>query len=120
MKNYDVLEIDNNEYKFFVISTSYETPLSYLTSINQELLPNYSCKVIFDFLLCSGNSSDRFYEAYFDGHEVKKSSFKNLKVEKKDDLRKISSAYLMEHKDYLNNSVLSSIQINMLSRGISI
>lgn len=121
MKTYDILRTDMTEYPYFVISTSYETPLSNMENISQELSSfQNEFKIIFDFLLCSGNSSERFYEAFFDGKELKFNSFKNLNIDKKNKLRKISCEYLKEHSGYLENSVLNSHQIKMLEKGIVI
>ncbi|KEQ25186.1 type II toxin-antitoxin system RnlB family antitoxin [Paenibacillus tyrfis] len=121
MKTYDLVQIENKEYPYFVISTSYETPLTQLSQLTQELSAYQNAfKIVFDFLLCSGNSSDRFYEAFFDGKELIKTSFKNLNLDKKNELRKFSCDYFRNHKDYLENSVLNTYQKKMLEKGIVI
>lgn len=121
MKTYEILQSPNKDYSYLVISTSYETPLTHMPQLIQDL-SSYSdgFKVVFDFLLCSGNSSERFYEAFFDGKDLLSNSFKSLNIDKKSELRKSSCDYLKDHSEYLTNSVLNMHQIKMLEKGIVI
>jgi hypothetical protein len=122
MKGYELLTVNYNEYKFLVLSTSFETPLNHINEITTELSENGSndYKVIFDMLLSIGNTSERFVEAKFDGDKLNQSSFNYIHVNKKDDLRKISTQFLKENCYLLDNSVLNSYQKKMVSKGITI
>ncbi|MNB77489.1 hypothetical protein D3C75_241750 [compost metagenome] len=121
MKTYDIVRIDNMEYPYCIISTSYETPLTNLSQLTQDLSAYSSgFKVIFDFLLCSGNSTERFYEAFFDGEHFKENSFRIINLDKKSELRKLSCNHLNQHKEYLDQSVLNNFQKKMLEKGITI
>lgn len=122
MKEYNILKVNNDDYKVIIFSTSYETPLLYLEDISNELKSQNlsNCKVIFDMLLCKGNTTERYTEAIFDGKQFIKSSFKYVKVGKKDELRRISLNFFKSNILVLNNSILTSLQIKMINKGIVI
>ena len=122
MKRYDIKKIEYNEYKVIIFSTSYETPLQDINEISKELCSNIQpkAKVIFDLLLNMGNNSERFAEAFFDGFEFAKTSFKYIDVDKKSEIRKLSSTYFKSNSDLLDNSILSSVQKKMLVKGMTI
>ena len=122
MKTYDIIRIENEDYKFIVFSTTYESPLAYAEEISKDL--SYynikEAKVIFDMLLNMGNESDRFTEAYFDGNKFDISSFKSIDVSKKSKLRKISCNYFKTNMELLEYSILNSMQKKMLAHGLTI
>ena len=62
MNEYNILKVNNEDYKVIIFSKSYETPLLYLEDISNELKAQNlsSCKVVFDMLLCRGNTSERY------------------------------------------------------------
>lgn len=122
MKNYEIVRIEYAEYDVMIFSASYETPFLYLEEINKEL-KNYNIKnskVVFDMLLNIGNTSERFAEAVFDGECLVDSTFKFAKVDKKDQLRKISTEFFMKKSVILEYSILSSVQKKLINKGISI
>lgn len=122
MQVFKIRELSEEDYKFVIISTSYQTPFSQLDEISHELLKTNpgSYKVVFDLLLNMGNASDRFVEAFFDGRELRKNSFKPVKLSKKNSLRKISTEFFSSNQNILNNSVLTSMQKQMLGKGMVI
>lgn len=122
MENFDIVSINDEEYKCIIFSTSFETPLTYLNDINQFLLNRdlNSCKVIFDMLTHMGNNSDRFVEAYFDGKTLNVDTFKHVQISKKHELRKAACNYFKDNINILDNSILSSFQKKMLEKGIAI
>ncbi|SQC40077.1 Uncharacterised protein [Clostridium sporogenes] len=98
MENYEIIKIRHSEYECIIFSQSYETPFSYLDKICDEL-KNYNlfnCKVVFDMLLNIGNTSERFAEARFDGECFIDSTFQYIKVDKKNELRKIATDFFKE------------------------
>lgn len=122
MKRYDIQKIELNEYKAIIFSTSYETPLQDIDEISKELC-NYvqpSTKVVFDFLLNMGNNSERYAEVVFNGCKFVESSFKYLNIDKKSDIRKFSSDYFKSNSDLMTNSILTSIQKQLLIKGATI
>jgi hypothetical protein len=58
-----------------VFCTGYENPISKLQKIERDL-SNFTGKVIFDLLLCNGNSSNRFAEAQISQGKVNRGSMK--------------------------------------------
>lgn len=122
MNKYNILKINNEDYKVIIFSNSYETPLLYLEDISNELkAQNLSnCKVVFDMLLCRGNTTERYTEAIFDGERFVNSSFKYVKVDKKNELRKIALDFFKSDISMLENSILTSLQRKMINKGIAI
>lgn len=122
MNEYNILKINNEDYKVIIFSNSYETPLLYLEDISNELkAQNLSnCKVVFDMLLCRGNTTERYTEAIFDGERFVNSSFKYIKVDKKNELRKIALDFFKSNISILENSILTSLQRKMINKGIAI
>lgn len=122
MNEYNILKINNEDYKVIIFSNSYETPLLYLEDISNELkAQNLSnCKVVFDMLLCRGNTTERYTEAIFDGEQFVNSSFKYIKVDKKNELRKIALDFFKSDISMLENSILTSLQRKMINKGIAI
>ncbi|MCK4260789.1 MAG: type II toxin-antitoxin system RnlB family antitoxin [Halanaerobiales bacterium] len=122
MNNYEIKRVNYENFSFIVFSQTYETPFSCLKEISKELLSYNAvkCKIVFDMLLNMGNTSERFVEAYFNGDEFEKTSFKCININKKNQLRRISCNYYKENKEMLEYSILNSAQKKMLSRGISI
>ena len=122
MKEYNILKITNADYKVIIFSNSYETPFLYLENISNDLkAENLSnCKVVFDMLLCRGNTAERYTEAIFDGEKFIDSSFKYLKVDKKNELRKIALDFFKSNISLLDCTILTSLQIKMIHKGIAI
>ena len=124
MKRYDIkvfINRDNNDI-CMIFSTSYLSPLKFVADIENELshMYNQGIEVIFDFFLSSGNNSERFAKAYFDGRSFVKSSFEYIKVEKNADLRKLSVQYYKNSKEELDFAFLNNVQKKMILSEIAI
>lgn len=122
MKNYKIVSINCLEYEVMIYSEEIEHPLSNLKEIEKDLenmnLKNY--KVLFDMILCRGNTRERFMECIFDGHYLQKSTMSVLTVNKKHEIRKISTEFLVNNRQLVENSILTSIQKRMILKGIAI
>ncbi|WP_405316143.1 type II toxin-antitoxin system RnlB family antitoxin [Faecalibacillus faecis] len=122
MKDYKIVSIDYSEYKVMIFSEEIEHPLSNIKEIEKDLenmnLKNY--KVIFDMILCRGNTKYRFIECIFDGHYLQENSMEVLTVNKKHDIRKISTKFLSNNRELVENSILTSVQQRMILKGIAI
>lgn len=123
MKRYDI-KVFNRDNKdiCMIFSTSYLSPLKFVADIENELshICNQGLEVGFDFFLSSGNSPERFAKAYFDGRRFVKSSFEYIKVEKNDDLRKLSVQYYKDSKEEVDFAFLNNVQKKMILSGIAI
>ena len=122
MPEYKILKINDENYKAIVFAQSYETPLLYLNEISSELKKQgiYNCNIIFDMLLNSGNTSQRYIEACFNDGTFLKNTIKHINIDKKNNLRKISSEFFKSNSTILQNSILNSLQIKMINKGIAI
>ena len=123
MKRYDIKIIHNGTEEICMIfSTSYLSPLKFLSNIEKDLI-DLSCanmEVIFDFFTSNGNAAERYAKAYFDGVNIVRDSFKYLRLGKDDNLRKISAQYYKDEKEKVDFSFVNSIQKKMIIKGIAI
>lgn len=122
MNERSIIKINNKDYKAIIFSNTYESQLFYLEDITKELKNQKinNCKILFDKILIVGNTSERYTEAIFDGEKFIDSSFKYVKIDKKSNIRKISTDYMRSNISILNNSILTSLQIKMIKKGIVI
>ncbi|CEQ21547.1 Uncharacterised protein [[Clostridium] sordellii] len=122
MDEYKILEINDENYKAIVFAQSYETPLLYLDEISLKLKKQgvYNCNIVFDMLLSMGNTSERYVEATFDGEKILENTIKHIDIDKKNNLRKLSLDFFKSNNDILKNSILNSLQIKMINKGIVI
>ena len=124
IKGYDIktFQNENKDVQYVVFSTFFISPTYFLKEIEKELSIqiNEEKEIIFDLLLSTGNNSNRYRKAVYDGMEFKRKSYENISVPKKSELRKFSTQYYKEHADYVNSSILSSVQKKLISNGICI
>lgn len=121
MKRYEI-NVLSEENKCIIFSTTYVSPLDFINDIENDLksIVNYSIEVIFDFLLSSGNSQERFGKINYTGSEFDMRSFQFINVPKKNNLRKVSVNYYKYKDENLENSILTSMQKKMIKKGIAI
>ena len=112
----------NNSMHGLVFSTSYISPLKFLAEIEEELgsKVHEKIEVVFDFLLSSGNTNERFAKAVFDGKSFDKSSFQFIKLEKKNIIRGLSADFYKMGAGYVDNSMLTSVQKKLVHKGLYI
>ena len=118
-----IISIDNHKtYKVIVFANTYETPFSQMDAICEELKKHNtsSCSILFDMLLCRGNTSERFTEVFFDGDRIVKESIKYVKIDKDSEIRKISANFMRNNSNVVNDSILTSLQQTMIKKGIAI
>lgn len=122
MKDYKIISINYEEYDAIIYSEARRHPLSNIEEIEQDLekLNLKMSKVLFDMILCRGNTTDRFMECKFDGNSLIKGSMSVKSVGKKDDIRKLSTKYLVENREMVEKSNLTSVQKKMILKGITI
>lgn len=115
-----IKKIDLEKYSGIVYSYSYDSPFSYLLDIEHQLkeLGLKSGYILFDTLLSKGNSSTRFFEAKFENGKFIKSSFKNIKVLKNSEIRRVACEFYRESGINLNNSLLTEAQKRIIRKGL--
>jgi len=93
-----------------VYSLSYDSPMNHLPSIELELEQNGTKgDVFFDLLLSNGNTSDRFYQAFFDGKRLVETTIKQVSNPSETIQAKALDFYHQRIK-HLNTSVLTKTQ----------
>ena len=110
------------EYDIIVFSQSYESPFSCLDEITKEIreISVSNARILFDTLLSSGNTNERFAEACYTDDNFVLGSFQFVEISKKDQLRKYCAEFFCENREILEFSILTPIQKKLLSKGITI
>lgn len=124
MKEYEIHYVKTEDKtKYIIFSTSYISPLKFISDIEKELVMlnnSEKIEVIFDLLLSSGNGKERYGKAIFNGNRFDLKSFKYIEISKNSCLRKVSADYYREKSKYIESSILNSIQKKMICNGIAI
>lgn len=121
MKNFMIVSLSNFKFQCMVLATSYENPLENLEEIETDLKSeNYEGSIIFDMLACLGDNNNRFLSCYFDGHNLDLTTLEEVKIEKSNQIRKLSRDSLISRKEYLDLTVLTNLQKKLLSSGVAI
>lgn len=107
MTNFKIKKLNQPEYECIVWATSYNNPLDNIADIEKSLKTNRcSGKILFDFLLSNGISSDRFFECSFDGEKLESGSLQRVdSTNVSNSIQKISIDVLSKIKS-LEDSVL--------------
>ena len=118
MKGYKIVAINNNEYDVIIYSEARRSPFDNIREIEVDLrkMDLAHNKILFDMILCRGNTYERFIKCDFDGSLLLKNTMEVVFISKKDALRKISVNYLSSEEDKINNSILTSVQKNGFKR----
>lgn len=110
MRNFEIIK---RGHYIFIQSTSYNNPINNLDQIAKELRKNrYEGSVVFDLLLATGNTSNRFLLTKFTNRKFDTSSFQKTQISIK--LRKEIFIYYKNNSDYLSNSILSKSVISKI------
>ena len=115
MKDFISRKLNNSEYEYLLIATSFQSSLSGLEKLD-ELAGLKTGKILFDFTLSNGISKNRFIECAVSQGNVKPKSAK-IVVEVEDEVKKVSSMFLKENKDILENSLLPKSIKYLISNG---
>lgn len=118
MSNFNILELSGEKYDLLVVMKAYEAPFAFLDQLAKELADRrFIGTVLIDELLHSGNNSERFIRAYFDGEKFDRSAFMFENIERRDKIRKISCEMLRNESDIIDYSILNSAQKCLISKG---
>ncbi len=119
MNNYELIPSPNENYLCVIVPTSHYQPLNGIEGL-VPLLNNTFSKpgyVIFDFILSSGNTKERYANVFFNNEGFVAETFNYIIVEKNDLIRKVVSDFLKGKNFYLTHSVLNSTQQKMIENG---
>ena len=111
-KNFEIGFTDSNG--IIIYSTNYLRLEEYIKDITMILQRNsYKGDVIFDLLLCNGYSTNRFIKMLFDGASFKHKTcevIENIDIS----IRDLSFDFYSTNTQYLENSILSKVQIFLI------
>lgn len=118
MNVYEILPSNNDMFMCIILPTSYYNPLKEIDALIKQLREKYSDSgyVIFDFLLSTGNTKERFAKAFFD-NGFSANAFTYVNLESNDPIRRYTSNYLSTKNFYLKYSVLTKAQRNFIENG---
>lgn len=117
MKSYNIITLEK-EKMALVLILDCESPFVYLQEIAQELNHRkYAGIIVFDELLHSGNSEERFIICRFEQGKFEMNSFQFYDVPKQDSLRGYMDSYMRQNLEELRASGLTSYQIKLLEKG---
>ena len=114
-----VNNITRNFCDVLLVLSSSICPISPLKEIEDTMPPYSNCKIIIDQILHIGNNSERFIYLEINHGEVSKSSIKFIQIPKNDKIRELSRDVMISY-DLIDFSILTTIQKNMLNKGIAI
>ncbi|BHH83760.1 type II toxin-antitoxin system RnlB family antitoxin [Desulforhopalus sp. 52FAK] len=107
---YHIHKYNTDNLSAVIFSTNVDSPMNYLGSVEEELHKNgVKGNVLFDLLLSTGNTSERYYSAFFDGDKLVENSIKKFKNPSKDILKE-SLLFYHQKSHFLKNSVLNKAQ----------
>lgn len=108
--HYHIQKYDSGDLSALIFSTNFDSPMNNLGSVEIELHNNgVKGQVFFDLLLSNGNTSDRYYSAFFDGVKLIEDSIKKV-VKPPQDIQEKSRSFYYKRPHILKNSVLNKTQ----------
>lgn len=118
MKNFEVLKLENSEFDYLVIATTYINPISTLSDVQNEVIEK-SGRVLFDLTLINGTSSNRYISATFENGIIDRRSFVVEKavepvVEHK------SLDFFVRHQDLVKNGTIPNALKSLLVAGVCV
>ena len=118
MKNFELIKLNNSEYDYLVIATTYISPISTLTDVQNELREKAG-RIIFDLTLINGASSNRYISASFEKGIVNRRSFGVEKVIDHD-IEQISLDFFVHHADLVENGTIPNSLKSLLVAGVCV
>lgn len=118
MDKYMIIPLqDDSMYSKMIIMCDANSPFVYIPNILIDLhKEDINGKILVDQLLHSGNTEKRFFCIDMSSNE---NHYYSLHISKDSQYRKIACEYL-KNKDFVEHSILTSIQKRMINKGIAI
>ena len=118
MKNFELIKLNNSKYDYLVIATTYISPVSTLTDVQNELTDKAG-KIIFDLTLINGTSSNRYISASFENGLVNRRSFDVVKAIEPN-VEHISLDFFVHHADLVENGTIPNALKSLLVAGVCV
>lgn len=118
MENFNMFNINEERWNLLIALNTNDSPFDLLDEIQQALEEiHFKGNVLFDQMLHTGNTEERFICAsYYDGI-FEQNSFRFVNVEKKNVVRRYLCEYLKADKDMLLYSCLTEQQQKLIESG---
>lgn len=121
MSKFNVIELNQHKYDACIIIQTHESLHEIKKELNQKVNNiNMHGKVLIDTLFHAGNVNDRFIEVLAMNGDLDWSSAHTACIDKQDEIREIVAKSLGDFPEIINNSILTSIQKKLISRGVGI
>lgn len=119
--SYEIIKYHCDNYACIVIPTFVNNPLEKINVLTARLQDEQinSGRILFDFIVSSGDSKERYASVLYDNGFVY-SSFEYVDVKLDDPIRKMSSDFLRMAIEKTGLPMLSGSQISLLKRGFNI
>lgn len=118
---YEIIKKDCNSYECIVIPIAITNPLEniedLISQLNQKQI--YSGCIIFDFIMSSGNTKERYASVLYDNGFVK-NSFHYIQLASDDPIRKTCSDYLLKRAEEGKATMLNDSQLHLIKSGYSL
>lgn len=118
MKNFEIIKLNNSEYDYLIIATTYVSPISTLSDVQNELADK-SGRIIFDLTLINGTSSSRYISATFENRIVNRRSFAIVKAIEPD-VEHISLNFFAHHAEVVENGTIPNALKSLLGAGVCV
>ena len=118
MKNFELFKLDNSEYDYLVIATTYISPIATLDDVQCEL-KGKSGSILFDLTLINGTSSNRYISALADNGIINRFSFSTVKkIEPEIEYKSLD--FFVHHVDLVENGTIPKALKTLLLAGESV
>lgn len=115
MKRFEIRQKLDDKGTCVIFSVNYRSPLEFIEEIEQELRSTPLCqKVVFDLLLSNGMTSNRYFEASFNGKKLENIR-KCTAVD--NDIKEVSHHFYQQNSSLLNNGILVNQQKFIIRNG---
>lgn len=115
MNEYILAYIENSNYNWIVIATSYISPIMLLDRISKEIR-NSSGHVLFDLALINGVERNRYIAADIIDGRFDRSSFRTVN-EISDNITNISRNFFVNNPDIVDNGIIPRSLKYLLKEG---
>ena len=115
---YEIVKDITGNYECIVIPTAITNPLEnieiLISQLNQEHI--HSGSIIFDFIMSSGNTKERYAEVLYDDGFIN-DSFHYVEIPPNGPIREMCSKHLLKRIDEGKVTVLNGTQLSLLRNG---
>jgi len=118
---YEIIKENCDNCQCIVIPIAYTNPLEDIDTLISKLSQEdiHSGDIIFDFIMSSGNTKERYAKVSYDNGFVN-GSFKYIQIASDDPIREKCSKYLLKRINEGKATMLSSSQQALLKNGYSL